>query len=639
MISPDKAYEIAKNVRGEEKGLVNDKLVENYQCKTGLVKTVQHYGVEDVFDLSNGAEQAYPSSDVLNWPNVIAYNNNVNQATTSGYDETSNNRIFADSINNLPAGIVSGRIYIGLKSNGSSLQHNDTLAIGKYGTSVNSYFETLNKLKLADGTGTQPYSTQWQNQLVNTTNPTTDVLWNDFNRLKFTASSSLLDYVQTSNNFDVVVQDDTSVDFITVATCSEKKPVEEITQVLENFQCKASAGPDNETRVTIVGGIVDAFANGSDSATPSSALVNAVALTYSAGTTDYDATSYDKAFLDTLTLPTGGYITRARLSVGVKALGSSLHSNDTINFGYTNASDRAPFKVYGNAPTSVNTQWNVTPISNGERVIQTDFNLNMFSGAAALPWLRNQSELDIVLQDDTSVDFVQLDLCMTEKPPFVDTDHDGYSDEEEIEAGSNPENPDSTPNDLDGDGVPNEKDCDPLNPDVWEDCEPKLPASCDKNITVDLSPASSWIQTATGSAPTVGNVFTGTPHVNVWDPALNWFNFGSASNTTHELKIDFCSCGEGSVKVDEMKSDNYSSVTLDGQAPIVERTAYSQSTMATWGPSVSGTQTIPYSGNGVDRSLIFKVKNVGGPSGGGIDGTLNFTGHLGSCTKEDVLPK
>ena len=130
----------------------------------------------------------------------------------------------------------------------------------------------------------------------------------------------------------------------------------------------------------------------------------------------------------------------------------------------------------------------------------------------------------------------------------------------------------------------------------------------------------------------------------VYDSYINYSSavnfFSSASNTTHELKIDFCSCGEGSVKVDEMKSDNYSSVTLDGQQPpIVERTAYSQSTMATWGPSVSGSKTIPYSGNGVDRSLIFKVKNVGGPSGGGIDGTLNFTGHLGSCTKEDVLPK
>lgn len=121
---------------------------------------------------------------------------------------------------------------------------------------------------------------------------------------------------------------------------------------------------------------------------------------------------------------------------------------------------------------------------------------------------------------------------------------------------------------------------------------------------------------------------------------MNWFNFGSASNTEHVLKIDFCSCGEGEgAKVTEMKSDNKSSVMLDNQL-IVERTAHSQSTMATWGPNVAGSSsTLPYTGNGVDHSLIFKVKNVGGPSGGAIDGTLKFTGHLGACTKEDVLPK
>ncbi len=318
--------------------------------------------------------------------------------------------------------------------------------------------------------------------------------------------------------------------------------------------------------------------------------------------------------------------------IGIKSL------YDTLNFGYTNASDRAAFKLYGNAANSVNTQWNVTPISNGERVIQTDFNLNMVSGAAALPWLRNESELDVVVQDDTAVDFVQLDLCMREKPPFVDTDHDGYSDEEEIEAGSNPENPDSTPNDLDGDGVPNNEDCDPNNPDVWDDCKPVLPASCDKEITVDLNPAASWLNTA-GVAPTENNVFAGTVHSAVWDPAMNWFDFGSASNTTHELKIDFCSCGGGDVKVDEMKSDNYSSVILDNGSAIVERTAYSQSTMGSWGPNVSGSEVFPHTGNGTDHSLIFKVKNVGGPSGGAIDGKLNFTGHLGKCTKEDVIPR
>ena len=640
--TPDEAYDVAKDVRGEEKALVNDKLVEQFQCETNQLRTVQRYGIEDVFDLSNGTEQTYPSTSIIADPNLAA-SAQLSSAFGGGfvtYDDLNNDRYFADEIKNLPSGIIKGRIFIGLKSNGSSLQHNDALHIGAYG--IQHYGEHLQDL-----TNPVNASSPWEHQLVNSSNPTTDVYWNDFGALNLAGGTvgvagnggTLLSYVQANNNFDVFVQDDTSVDFITVATCSKKDPVVEITPILEKFQCKAAAGPDNETRVTILGGTVDAYGSGVDtSATASSALVNAAAIGYPPGTIGYDATNYDKAFIDTLTMPTGGYITRARLSVGVKALGSSLHSNDRVYLGYTDSVNVAAFDLYGSSGTSVNTPsnlWSITPISNGERVIQTDF---LGTNANSLAWLRTQSAFDILIQDDTSVDFTQLDLCMREKPPFVDTDGDGFSDEDEIEAGSNPENPESTPDDIDGDGVPNKEDCDPFDPDLNTDCESKLPASCDTAVTVDLRQAASWLN-ASGVAPTENNVFTSTPHVAVWDPALNWFDFGSASNTEHELKIDFCSCGGGDVTVDEMKSDNYSSVKLDNGTAIVERTAYSQSTMATWGPSVSGTESFPYSGNGVNHSLIFKVKNVGGPSGGGIDGTLGFTGHLGKCNDQDVLPK
>jgi len=60
---------------------------------------------------------------------MVAYNNNVN-AGFAGYDNTNNDRIFLEDIKNLPSGINSGRFYIGLKSNGSSLQANDTISIG-----------------------------------------------------------------------------------------------------------------------------------------------------------------------------------------------------------------------------------------------------------------------------------------------------------------------------------------------------------------------------------------------------------------------------------------------------------------------------------------------------------------------------
>jgi len=48
-----------------------------------------------------------------------------------------------------------------------------------------------------------------------------------------------------------------------------------------------------------------------------------------------------------------------------------------------------------------------------------------------------------------------------------DADGDGYDDATELAAGSDPDDPDSTPLDLDGDGVPNERDAYPHDPDRW----------------------------------------------------------------------------------------------------------------------------------------------------------------------------
>ena len=42
-----------------------------------------------------------------------------------------------------------------------------------------------------------------------------------------------------------------------------------------------------------------------------------------------------------------------------------------------------------------------------------------------------------------------------------DSDGDGYSDNTEKDAGSDPTNPNSTPEDLDGDGIKNDEDKNP----------------------------------------------------------------------------------------------------------------------------------------------------------------------------------
>lgn len=120
-IDKEEAYAIAQDVRDNDKEeayaiVVNDGLVKEFRCASDEVKTVRHYGFEDIFSTANGVEATsqYPS-DIDQ--NMIDYNNHVN-AGFANYDETSVNRFFLDNIDNLPANVISGRFYIGLKSNG-----------------------------------------------------------------------------------------------------------------------------------------------------------------------------------------------------------------------------------------------------------------------------------------------------------------------------------------------------------------------------------------------------------------------------------------------------------------------------------------------------------------------------------------
>ncbi len=55
--------------------------------------------------------------------------------------------------------------------------------------------------------------------------------------------------------------------------------------------------------------------------------------------------------------------------------------------------------------------------------------------------------------------------------PPVDSDGDGYFDADETAAGSNPNDPKSTPVDLDGDGVPNDQDAFPNDPNESKDSD------------------------------------------------------------------------------------------------------------------------------------------------------------------------
>lgn len=418
ILDKEMAYAIAEEIRDNDKEeayaiLENDTLVKEFTCQAGEIRTVQHYGIEDLFDTSNGVESTSPNPTTALLPSLVAYNNNVN-AGFSTYDHVRNDRLFLEDIKNLPTGITSGRFYIGLKSNGSSLQVNDTMSIGDL-TATGA----LNTQARYAAALTDLSTDGWSNQLVNSSNPTTDIYWNDFANISFFNGQSLLDHVQTNTRFDAYVQDDTSVDFITVATCSVKDPIKEIKEVVNKFECNEKQGKI----FTIIGGEIDALATGTDTATPSSSLENiALGNTVYPTVANYDYTSYDHHFVDTLTLPTNYTVTKAEFNIGYKVIGSSLHTNDAIYIGDINGSNGNYagghlFDNNNNILTQPN--WTVTNISNGEKVANVDLAiLDNNSGQATgkvKTTMTNKGYLDVYVQDDTAVDFTQLNLCVLTK--------------------------------------------------------------------------------------------------------------------------------------------------------------------------------------------------------------------------------
>lgn len=169
------------------------------------------------------------------------------------------------------------------------------------------------------------------------------------------------------------------------------------------------------------------------------------------------------------------------------------------------------------------------------------------------------------------------------------------------------------------------------NPDNDKDCASASMCENSENITINLENPNAWVD-ENGNHPTLNNVFEGTASSNVWDPSFKWFDFGYECDVNHTISITFCSCEDGNITIEDMRSDNEGYIYLDDISNmIVQRTDYSQNTMGDWASPVSGFMNIPPSSNGQTHTLYFTVHNHCGPSGGAIKGILHFRGHLGAC--------
>jgi len=384
-------YDIARKRRRVK--LVNDKLIESFECKDSERKIIKHYGFEDIFNLKNRREQAHPTRRVFNI---------IGKAKLANYDENESGKLFAEDVRRLPRRITKGRFFIGLEKRDGRVAPNNKIHIGEY--------KKENADKLFSAKLTTLHGRGWSHQTVNNANPTTEIYYNDFKNIIFRDNNdTLLDYLDRRNRFDVVVGRDTSVDFISVAICSKKDKEAEIKQTLNIFKCK-----EGERLIKIIGGSVDAFATGEEKkATPSELLLS----TIDRPTIEYDELSNNKFFLDTLNRPTDLTITDAQFSIGIKPLKNFLYQNDTINIGSYEFGKYAKFQLYGFDENSVSNMWKRDIlISNGERVLQTnlaDINITKGGDGSILDMLKNSdSLLDILVQNDTSVDFSYLNLCV-----------------------------------------------------------------------------------------------------------------------------------------------------------------------------------------------------------------------------------
>lgn len=176
-------------------------LLRAYPCRRNETKTVLVKGVEDGFSPA-GNEPGFlrPGLDNAHWRSVGA----------GRYDQSQPDHFFIDSLQ-APARIHQGLFVIGLQPLASNDSDNDLLAIGDLAT-THRFSHPINDLSRLPG---------WQHEGTLYSAP--------LDRIVLAAAGhdgprSLLDWLRENAHgdwLDVLVEDDTSVDFIAVAACVE----------------------------------------------------------------------------------------------------------------------------------------------------------------------------------------------------------------------------------------------------------------------------------------------------------------------------------------------------------------------------------------------------------------------------------
>ena len=132
------------------------------------------------------------------------------------------------------------------------------------------------------------------------------------------------------------------------------------------------------------------------------------------------------------------------------------------------ATDGQDLPTGEDAVKAVTTDTGSTITSKPVNGVSVDNNGNLAGTPSITDWKDGETERSIEIPVTVKGDGKEREVTV----PVVierDSDGDGYSDNTEKDAGSDPTNPDSTPEDLDGDGIKNNEDKNPTQYDIKAD--------------------------------------------------------------------------------------------------------------------------------------------------------------------------
>ena len=184
------------------------------------------------FDTSNGAENSTPSQALINriTPAYFYGASTLCDRPVNDYDD-----YFVHTFSNLPNNIVSGQLEIRLRANGSSLNSNDSMHL-----SFTNPDETLDPVRWGRFIGAGEATpgllpTFWSGGDIQTF--TFDLANLPLAPNQTGVASNLIATLNTKGFLDVIVQDDTAVDYIklSITTDEETKSVPEPTSTLGLF--------------------------------------------------------------------------------------------------------------------------------------------------------------------------------------------------------------------------------------------------------------------------------------------------------------------------------------------------------------------------------------------------------------------